>query len=232
MSRILLVALALSIVYPQTSFIGMDEELRYTASFKFISVGDATLRARRTQDNEIEISTAIKSNRFLSRFYAIDDSISTIYSNDFKLRRIYKRVSEGTYQRTFSSAINASDKTVVTGSEVKKFIYDSFDPIGLIYFLRSIDISSLENDSFSIIDNGKITDIGIDVSYGESISVGGSEYPCIKFVPYGIDKGKLFKNEGIMSIWITDDRDRIPIKIEQRTNIGMMTLDLKGIGSE
>ena len=232
MARSLLIGVALSIIFSQPGLVGIGEELRYSASFKFISVGEATISVRSTLDNEIEISTSIKSNRFLSRLYALDDSISTIYSDDFKLRRIYKRVSQGTYKKTFRSDISTIDKTVATGSIVKKFTYDPFDPIGLIYFLRSADITSLENDTFSIIDNGKITDIGIHVSRDESISVGGSQYSCIKFVPYSIGDEKLFKNDGIMSVWVTDDRDRVPIKIEQRTNIGMMTLELKGMGSK
>ena len=121
MARSLLIGVALSIIFPQLSLIGIDDELWYSASFKFISVGDATISASSTLDNEIEISTSIKSNRFLSRLYALDDSISTIYSDDFKLRRIYKRVSQGTYKKTFRSDISTINKTVATGSIVKKF---------------------------------------------------------------------------------------------------------------
>ena len=232
MARSLLIGVALSIILSQSGLVGIGEELRYSASFKSISVGDAIIRTNSTLDNEIVISTSIKSNRFLSRFYSLDDSISTIYSNDFNLKRIYKRVSQGTYKKTFISDINTIEKTVATGSVVNKFTYDPFDPIGLICFLRSAEITSIENDFFSIIDNGKITDIGIYVSRDEGISIGGSQYSCIKFVPYSIGDEKLFKNDGIMSVWVTDDRYRVPIKIEQRTNIGMMTLELKGIGSK
>ena len=228
MFRLVLIVFWVSFSYPQISFVDIDEELQYSANFRFINAGEANLRAKYFKDNKVQISTTINSNRFLSRFYAINDSINSIYTHDFKLDRIFKKISQGDYQKTFVSSIDSRNREVKTNSNIDRFRYDIYDPIGLIYLLRSVDIKNISNMRFSIIDNGKVMDIGIDVYFNHTIVVAGSEFSCVKFVPYSIRDEKLFKNEGIMSVWITDDEDRVPIKIEQLTNIGTMTLELKG----
>ena len=41
--------------------------------------------------------------------------------------------------------------------------------------------------------------------------------------------GKLIKNKGSIKLWLSNDDYKIPIKIENRTNIGDMIMKLKKI---
>ena len=48
---------------------------------------------------------------------------------------------------------------------------------------------------------------------------------------FGFYNDPLFKNNGVMRIWISDDSLHLPIKIEQNTNIGTMVMKLKQISN-
>jgi hypothetical protein len=47
----------------------------------------------------------------------------------------------------------------------------------------------------------------------------------MKFIPYLI-KGSLFKGGEGMKIWITDDANKIPIRIESEVSVGYVRADL------
>tara|TARA_B100001250_G_scaffold391417_1_gene392250 strand:+ start:247 stop:945 length:699 start_codon:yes stop_codon:yes gene_type:complete len=220
--------LLLSLAYAQIDFNNINERLEYNAKFRFIDAGNVSLEIRDIGENQKHISTLFRSNKVLDMFYPIDDSVSTIFDGDFNLKRAYKRISQGSYKKIFRSVINTNDNVVITNSNIENYSFDIFDPMGLIYYIRSTDLLLLDN-KFSIIDNGKIVDIQLKISYNEKVIVNNREYSCIKVIPYGIDSSKIFKNDGLMSIWFTTDQDRIPVRIEQTTNIGPMILDIKEI---
>ena len=48
---------------------------------------------------------------------------------------------------------------------------------------------------------------------------------CMKFIPF-MESGRVFRdNEGI-SLWVTNDENRIPIKVKANLRIGSITADL------
>ena len=48
---------------------------------------------------------------------------------------------------------------------------------------------------------------------------------CMKFIPF-METGRVFRdNEGI-SLWVTNDENRIPIKVKANLRIGSITADL------
>ena len=67
----------------------------------------------------------------------------------------------------------------------------------------------------------------IDITKKEKISVPAGTFNCYKIEPVSGDGRPLLKNNGVMRVWLSDDSLRIPIKIEQNTNIGTMVMKLK-----
>ena len=63
----------------------------------------------------------------------------------------------------------------------------------------------------------------------ERIKVPAGKFNCIKVVPYSNNGEDIFKENGYMTAWFSDDEKRVPVKIELKTNIGNMILKLKKI---
>ena len=63
----------------------------------------------------------------------------------------------------------------------------------------------------------------------ETVKVPAGKYNCIKVVPYSNTSKNIFKENGYMTAWLTNDEQKIPVKIELKTNIGDLVLKLKKI---
>jgi hypothetical protein len=67
----------------------------------------------------------------------------------------------------------------------------------------------------------------LDVIYRgkETIKVDAGEFKCIILEPI-IREGGLFKSEGTIVIWLTDDELKIPVKVKTKILIGSIDADL------
>ncbi|MED5363352.1 MAG: DUF3108 domain-containing protein, partial [Bacteroidota bacterium] len=51
--------------------------------------------------------------------------------------------------------------------------------------------------------------------------------PCVKFRPY-VEEGRIFKKESGLSLWVSNDNNRIPIKVVAELSVGSLDVDLVG----
>lgn len=110
-----------------------------------------------------------------------------------------------------------------------KINYLTFDPMSMIYYARTIDY-----ENFKVKDEIPITIILDNVVYYRKIVYLGKEtittdygtFKCIKFKPTLIP-GTIFKEGDAMTVWVTDDDNRIPIKVETPIVIGTVKVYLK-----
>lgn len=53
---------------------------------------------------------------------------------------------------------------------------------------------------------------------------------CLKFRPY-VQSGRVFKEQESLSLWVSNDRNKIPIRIEADLMVGSIKADLEGYNS-
>jgi hypothetical protein len=53
--------------------------------------------------------------------------------------------------------------------------------------------------------------------------------PCIKFRPY-VDEGRIFSENGGLSLWVSNDKNRIPIRVVADLRVGSIDVDLENFG--
>ena len=111
----------------------------------------------------------------------------------------------------------------------------SFDLLSIIYYTRNIDFSALQvGDSvpiISIIDN-EIYNLYIRYLGREIIKTRSDmKYRCIKFSALLVE-GTMFKGGEDLFVWVTDDKNRIPILIDAKILVGSVKAyiqSMKGI---
>ncbi len=99
----------------------------------------------------------------------------------------------------------------------------TFDLLSMIYYTRNIDFSNLQvGDSvpiISIIDN-EIYNLYIRFLGRETIEAkSGEKYRCIKFSALLVE-GTIFKGGEDLLVWVSDDRNRIPILVDAKILVG------------
>ncbi len=99
----------------------------------------------------------------------------------------------------------------------------TFDIISLSYYARNLDFNNLEvNDTIpvsAIIDN-ELFDLYIRYLGKEVIKTSdGNRYNCIKFSALLVE-GTIFKGGEDLFVWVTDDKNRIPVQVEAKILVG------------
>ena len=84
-----------------------------------------------------------------------------------------------------------------------------------------------EGDKISLQNFYKDKTYPLDVRYlgKETIEVPAGEFRCIKVEPL-VQEGGLFKSEGSIVVWMTDDERRMPVKVKTKVIIGSIDADL------
>ena len=121
------------------------------------------------------------------------------------------------------------NKKIARYSDTINYTDCSFDPISLLYYCRNIDFSKVkENEKIPLtmyIDTVKY-EVYIRYVGKETITTRSDEtYNCIKFRPMLVD-GSIFKGGEEITVWVTDDENKIPIYVEAKIMVGAIKVYL------
>ena len=95
-------------------------------------------------------------------------------------------------------------------------------------YLRTVTLKENVVMNFSAYEGKKIINYNLQMTGIETINSPLGEFKCKIIKPFR-DGKNLLKNSGDMRIWISDDRQRLPVKIQIKMKVGTMTLLLKEI---
>ena len=207
------------------------ETLIYSAGFRLFSAGEATLTISpdSLNDSRYILISKVQTNSFLSKFYKIDDTIiSWLSKYDLSLIQTKHKIREGNYHKDFNAIIKG-DSLAVVGQNISTIPGKVYDPIAFVYFLRKQNLFVGEKFNFFSYGRKNVQEVIVKVTEKEKIKVSAGIYHCFKIEPISNTDEHLLKNNGIMTIWLSDDNLRLPIKITQNTNIGSMVMELKTI---
>lgn len=98
-----------------------------------------------------------------------------------------------------------------------------YDLLSMVYKARLIDFSKYKvNDKIPInlIIDGENHELYVRYKGKEVITNrDGKKYRCLKFIPYLVE-GTIFNAGEHMTVWVTDDKNRIPIVVDAKILIG------------
>ena len=60
----------------------------------------------------------------------------------------------------------------------------------------------------------------------ETLSTKFCKVPCVKFRPY-VQSGRVFREQESVTLWITEDDNKIPIRVQADLAIGSIKVDLE-----
>ena len=210
--------------------IAWGEKLVYSAGFRLFNAGEATFTKEVKILNDaptLLITSTIQTNSFLSRFYKVKDVVK-VWSNkdDLTLIKIEKEVNEGNYHLNYSAHIS-EDLRLISDEKTIQLESKVYDPISAIFMLRKKPLSHGDSYKFTTVENGIIQKVNVIVGEIEKVSVPAGNFDTRQIIPISDDDVPLFKQEGKMKVWYSDDDRHLPVKMEQRTNVGTLILTLK-----
>ena len=214
------------------------EILSYRLHYGFMDAGVAVLEVK---PEELTVSGRkvlhVVANGYskgsFDWFFKVRDRYETFIDKDALLPWMFvRRVNEGGYiinqDYTFNHYTNKVD---VGGGEKIEIPTGTQDMISAFYAARNLDLSNAkEGDIFTInsIVDKEIWPLKIRFVGRETISCDIGKFRCVKFRPI-VQKGRIFKREDDLNVWITDDKNHVPLRAQAKLLIGSVKLDIVSV---
>ncbi|MEZ5195321.1 MAG: DUF3108 domain-containing protein [Bacteroidales bacterium] len=180
------------------------------------------------------------SHPFYDWFYKVRDLFqSKVDVEDFHPLSFIRNNSEGGNRVDNSYIFDQNNSKIYSSvdiggqpfkSDTLELLPCSFDVLSAVYYARTIDYSKYypgDTIPFRVIINGEYHDLYIRYLGSElKENRDGKKYDCIKFRALLVE-GTMFKGGEDLIVWVTNDRNRIPIMVEAKIKIGSIKAYLK-----
>lgn len=214
----------------------IGEKLTYRISYGFIDAGEAVLELKTTskkgEDGRelIHAKGVGKTLGAFNTFFKVHDVYESYLDKDGIFPWYFvRRVDEGGYKKSQDYAFK-HNKLSVNNGEGKDFTVPMGiqDMISSFYYARTIDLTDLKVGKvfqFKCFMDDEIYPLKIKYIGKEVVSTRKGKVNCLKFVPI-VQKGRYFKDPEDLVIWMSDDKNRVPIQVKAKIPVGSVKLHL------
>ena len=233
MKKILLIIIFHTAVFAINNPFKVGELLKYSAEWNGIKVGNAELFLSGTElFNDIEtyqITFTTRTNGLANTLFPIRDRVDVwIDKKELFTHRIKKDINQSTYKEKIDVSFNYDELKALSNDKSVDIDFKARGPYSMFYFLRTIDLIPEKIMSFSSYEGKRIVNYNLKMTGTEIVDSGLGKFSCKVIKPFSEGK-ELFKNKGDMRIWISETKERLPIKIQIKIQYGSMTLTLDEI---
>jgi hypothetical protein len=223
--------LATAPVSPVESRYVEGETLDYNLTWLKITGGTARMTIKPHGDDSFRITSVARSSPSFSRIFRVRDEIeTTVARGDFSTTRYVKRLDEDGDKIEEVTVVEDGVATR-TRKKVKKVNVPRpvFDPISVIYQLRTRDLTPGRAYHFELIADGKLYTVNARIVRKEKIQTPAGTFDCVRVEPQMLSGG--VEREEKLFLWYTDDERRLPVRIRTEVKFGAVTATLRGFSS-
>jgi hypothetical protein len=212
----------------------VGERLVFDIGYSFIVAGEAVFSVPQAEmmngREAYQILFTVESTPTFSWIYKVDDRYETIVDKEGIFPwRYTQRIREGKYRFDFAAEFDQINNTATTqkGSySIPPYVHDA---VSAFYYVRTLDFSKSRPGEKTFLYNFyKDTSYTLAVKFlgRQQIEVDAGTFNCIIVEPM-MKEGGLFKSEGRILIWMTDDERKIPIKVSTQVVVGSIDAELR-----
>ena len=207
------------------------EYLKYSMSYGWITGGYASLKLKKAEYKGKEVFYVKANGRtsgIADKIYNVRDYYESYF--DLETGKPYKSkmsLKEAKYRNYNEVYYNQSKRSVYSTKSGKHRVpKNTFDIISAFYHLRESITDLKVNDKVIIHTyfHDEPWDLVVRFKGYQTIKIGLGKINCMKFRPV-VEKGT-FKNEDALDIWISNDKNRIPIRVQMKFFVGSFKTDL------
>ncbi len=217
--------------YIENNAYGVGERLDFSIDYGFINAGYASMEVVdliefNNRPCYLAVSEAY-SNKFFTPFFRVEDRVESvidavgIFSWHFE-----KHLIEGSYTSNRVYTFNHADRIVVYEGDtidIPAFVQDA---LSILYFTRTQELKVGESIYIPNFIDGKQNPLEVRVIRKETVTVDAGRFDCIVVEPLLLTAG-VFKHEGRLRVWLTDDRLKLPVMMKTKVVVGSITAELQ-----
>ena len=218
---------------------GTGEYFKFRIHYGIVNAGYATLEIKDATINNKKVHHAVGKGYTTGMskfFFKVEDLYESYFDKETgSPYRYIRKIDEGGYTKNqegiFNQAENRvlvkdykrkSEKTIITTDNVQ-------DIISSFYYLRNHpNIDKLKSGDAITIDmffDDEITKFKLKYVGRQDITTKFGTVSTVVFKPL-VQTGRVFKEKESVTLWITDDNNKVPIRIKADLAVGSLKADL------
>lgn len=212
------------------------ENITYTIFYSVIGVyvnaGTAIFSVNTEKMNHKEayhITATGNSNPHYDWIFKVRDKYETfIDTANLQPMKFIRNADEGGYKTLENVIFSQQNNTATSEKGTIKIPNCVQDVLSTIYFARNIDFNKYKVDDripFEMYLDNQVYSLFIRYQGKEEIKTRYGKFRTIKLKPLLL-KGNIFAGGEKMSIWLSDDGNHIPLRIESPITVGTIKIDM------
>ncbi len=215
---------------------GVGERLEFDIKYGFVGAGTAIMSIPELVRERgylcYRIVSSAESNAFFSVFFTVRDvAESYLDVRDLVSRRFEKRLREGDF-RSHDVVLLDHDRNVAIYPKKKDRVIplalDAQDILSSLYYVRMMDLEVGKSIYIENHADRKNYPLEIRVIKKERIKVPAGTFDCLVIEPIMRASG-LFRHEGKLTVWLSDDARKIPVLMKSKVVIGSVSAVLTDV---
>ena len=210
------------------------EKLGYRIHYGFIDAVNASIEITPEKKqfngrNTLHVVGTGTSRGTFDFFFKVRDRYESYIDEEALIPWFFgRRIDEGGYKMAQDYAFNHQQKKVSNKGKTYAIWENAQDMISGFFLARTMNLASFpEGHIFSVptIVDGEMYTLQIKFKGKEIVKTDFGQIRCLKFVPV-LQKGRIFKKEEDMVVWLSDDKNHIPIRAKADILFGSIKVDI------
>lgn len=210
----------------------------YLGPSEATEISEATIPFKPAEGEQLLLLRAeALSKGFLASLVGFDVKnryLAMVNGADFTARISFKEIVEGKKHQTRTAVFDKKNSAVVYSTVdltrtphqpiIKEMPHkeDMHSLLSAIFYIRLRELADGEIICFPVSEDEDNHIFEIHVRGREAVDLGSRKIPAIRVEPKLFGPGRFFSREGEMSMWISDDERRLPLKLTAKTSAGTL----------
>ncbi|MDZ4839926.1 MAG: DUF3108 domain-containing protein [Bacteroidota bacterium] len=212
----------------------VGEKLVFILHYGAINAGTAVMEINPTlekvhNEDHFHIKITGKSIPTFDKVFKVRDYYESFVNTKTMLPTIFLRdITEADYKKKEYYLFNQKTKKILSEGKVSKLPYEMHDLVSTFYYLRCISFVNKKVGAFYPLNcwyENEVMELGMKLIGREVLKSKIGKINCLVFEPV-IAPGRIFDGQHNMKIFVSDDKNQIPVRIESFVFMGKVAADL------
>ncbi len=210
---------------------GVGETLKFALGWEKIVAGHATVTIPEVIEYRgrpcFRIRTTARSTKFFSSFFRVEDWAESIVD----AQKIYplhfeKHIQEGGYESHRIVDFYPEYNLAATQSDTVRIPPYVQDALSLLFYARTQPLNIGDTIFVENFSKNKTYPLEVRVIRRERVQVKAGTFNTIVVEPL-LQAAGLFKHQGRLTVWLTDDRLKMPVLMKSKVIVGSIVAELE-----
>ncbi|MDH3251659.1 MAG: DUF3108 domain-containing protein [Ignavibacteria bacterium] len=213
---------------------GVGERLVFDVNYGFITAGEAVMSVVRLDSVAgrqcYRVEFTVNSLPSFDWIYTVRDRYLTFIDTEtIAPWRFEQHIREGSYRRDFVAEFDQYRlvaRTTEGDHDIPEYVHDI---MSAFYYARTLDFSGYNVGDGPLLYNffrKKSHELKIRFLGRQELEIEAGTFKTIVLEPI-VKEGGLFKSEGRIVIWLTDDDRKIPVRVNTKVLVGSIDTELR-----